>query len=701
MTAPTATKPITAALILVFVLFLTGSPVAAAGERLHYALDVALQPDAGAMQVEAVVTAPTPHTHFDFILNAGLSVVSTNGTLRASATTGDGLARRYRVTLQTPGTMLELRYRGSPRFSATPGMGGMPRGAVDGAGVYLDRGSAWYPLLDGDIGGATISATVPDGWHSISIGKREGKNARVSWSTSLAHDDIYLIAGPFHRHSRSHRGVDLSVYLLDDDAALAETYLSHSAAYLDDYGALIGDYPYAKFAVVENRWETGYGMPSFTLLGPRVMRLPFIPFTSLPHEILHNWWGNGVWVDYAGGNWSEGLTAYLADHWMQERRGQGSAYRLKALQRYSNFAIDGGDMPLRRFVSRHSDASQSIGYSKSLMLFHMLRNAMGDAAFRAGLRRLWETHRFTRVGFDQVTRTLVGEDVGLKAQAAQWLDRVGAPRLTLGAVEVEPDGAGYLLRFQLDQGTPAFRFDLPIAVTLAAGEPALRRVIPVTEQAATYSLHLPARPLRLDVDPAYDVLRYLDPTEQPPALNRLFGAPTLLVLPSAAPAAEREAWQALAAGWQRRYPALQAVDDSDPRALDPAVNRLILGWQNRLLAREADRLARDDQSLAVGGATLGGQHLDARDFAVVLVNSDANGVTTGFAGAPDVGGIAALARKLPHYGSYGGLVFDAEGTNLRKDTLRSAHSRLTRQLGDGAVELVLPPRPPLSAGDTG
>ena len=36
--------------------------------------------------------------------------------------------------------------------------------------------------------------------------------------------------------------------------------------------------------------------------GFAVLRLPFIPYTSLPHEILHNWWGNGVWVDYAGGN---------------------------------------------------------------------------------------------------------------------------------------------------------------------------------------------------------------------------------------------------------------------------------------------------------------------------------------------------------------------------------------------------------------
>ena len=32
-------------------------------------------------------------------------------------------------------------------------------------------------------------------------------------------------------------------------------------------------------------------MPSYTLLGQTVLRLPFMVKTSLGHEIAHNWWG--------------------------------------------------------------------------------------------------------------------------------------------------------------------------------------------------------------------------------------------------------------------------------------------------------------------------------------------------------------------------------------------------------------------------
>lgn len=90
------------------------------------------------------------------------------------------------------------------------------------------------------------------------------------------------------------------------------------------------------------------------------MRLPFIPYTSLPHEILHNWWGNRVWVDYEKGNWSEGLTAYLADHWMKERRGKGEQYRLKALQRYGNCAAEGH---VRQEATRPEQSPRSVARS--------------------------------------------------------------------------------------------------------------------------------------------------------------------------------------------------------------------------------------------------------------------------------------------------------------------------------------------------
>ena len=123
-------------------------------------------------------------------------------------------------------------------------------------------------------------------------------------------------------------------------------------------------------------------MPSFTLLGPTVIKLEFIVHSSYPHEILHNWWGNGVFVNSEKGNWCEGLTAYLADHLVQEQRGAGSEYRRSTLQKYRDYVHDGRDFPLTEFRERHSAATEAVGYGKALMMDHMLRRRIGDDVFR-------------------------------------------------------------------------------------------------------------------------------------------------------------------------------------------------------------------------------------------------------------------------------------------------------------------------------
>ena len=148
-------------------------------------------------------------------------------------------------------------------------------------------------------------------------------------------------------------------------------YISTTGQYVEMFNRLIGPYPYEKFALVENFWETGYGMPSFTLIGSKIIRFPFILHSSYPHEIPHNWWGNGVYVAYEEGNWCEGLTAYLADHLIKEQRGQGRNYRRTMLQRYADYVTEAKDFPLTEFRSRHSAATQAIGYGKMLMVCHM------------------------------------------------------------------------------------------------------------------------------------------------------------------------------------------------------------------------------------------------------------------------------------------------------------------------------------------
>ncbi|MGB5439806.1 MAG: M1 family aminopeptidase, partial [Gammaproteobacteria bacterium] len=416
--------------------------------QLHHQLEVQLDPQQHSIVViDTISRTDTASSGVEFQLHRDLTpeLVGSAGRLDALPVPANHLensavaTRRYRVTLPAGQKRFALRYQGrihhplqqqgeeyARGFRETSGM-------IDPRGVFLAGQSAWYPHIEGELLSFDLHLELPSGWRGMTQGKRlsqqtGGQQAEEHWRCNSPQQEIYLIAGRFSEYRRKTDGVEAMVLLREPDAGLAEKYLQATAAYLRRYSDLIGPYPYSKFALVENFWETGYGMPSFTLLGPRVIRFPFILHSSYPHEILHNWWGNSVYVDYASGNWAEGLTSYLADHLVKEQRGLGADYRRGVLQKYTDYVRRRQEFPLTAFRSRHSAVSEAVGYGKTLMLFHMLRRQLGDAAFTQALQALYRQQRFRVTGFDDVEAVFSSvAGYPLDTFFAQWVDRSGAP----------------------------------------------------------------------------------------------------------------------------------------------------------------------------------------------------------------------------------------------------------------------------------
>ena len=306
--------------------------------------------------------------------------------------------------------MSDAREEYTRGFRSTPGI-------VSKTGVYLPGASGWYPLVGRALMTFTLTVAQPATWRVVSEGAGTSRDAdgRARWASTDPVDQIHIVGGPLQVTTQAAGAAQAQVYLHDADAALSSKYLAATAQYLEMYRGLIGPYPYQKFALVENFWETGYGMPSFTLLGPQIIRFPFILTSSYPHEILHNWWGNSVFVEEARGNWSEGLTAYLADHLMQEQRGEDAVYRRSTLQKYRDYVSSAQDFPLVQFRGRHSAATEAIGYGRTMMGFHALRRAVGDETFRKFLARFYRDFKGKRASFDDVRRTMEavsGQDHG-------------------------------------------------------------------------------------------------------------------------------------------------------------------------------------------------------------------------------------------------------------------------------------------------
>ena len=704
-----------------------GRRAAGADPVVHQRLQVRIDPTTHEIAVTAEVRVPAgTAAPFEFELSGALRIATAEPAIAVVArdaragfvgnnAAGSGAPRvsRYRLSSLPADGRLRLSYAGPMRNALSAQKEEYARGFRETAGwvgtegVYLAGSSYWHPQVDRGLYTFDLEVTAPAGWHVISQGSgtSRGEDGTARWRSDAPMDEIYLTGGPLQVWRDQAGRVETLVYLRTADPPLASRYLEATRQYLDMYSRLVGPYPYDKFALVENFWETGYGMPSFTLLGSSVIRFPWILTSSYPHEILHNWWGNGVFVDYARGNWSEGLTAYLADHLIQEQRGQGAEHRRATLQKYLSYVGDHEDFPLADFRGRESAATEAVGYGKMLMLSHMLRLRLGDEAFRGFLARFYREHRGKRASFADLQAAADAEARQPLAPFFEaWVARPGAPALALGRVTVRQDGTGFVVDGTLEQRQTEqpFPLDVPVVVQTEGG--LTRATVSMTGRTQPYSVRTETRPLLAVADPQFDVFRRLDPREVPSSIGQIFGAPEVtVILPSAAAPDRLAAYRELAGAWQSDSHKLTLRLDTEATALPTDRPVWVFGLDNALAATLLGALP--GTTMEAGALTLGGQRVPRDGHAVVLTaRHPANDALA--VGLIDVGprpAFGAVARKLPHYGRYSYLAFEGdEATNTVKGEWAPLGSPLRVDLRPAGQQsqplppLAMPARKPLA-----
>ena len=576
-------------------------------------------------------------------------------------------------------------------------------------GIFLSGASYFYPQTLAQSGPPdlmTFQLTVnhPDNWKVVSQGRKmaESKNSRqVIWEAIDPMEEIFLIANRFQNYQTLHNGIDLYAFLLEPDKKLADKYFAAAKKYLDFYEKLIGPYPYPKFALIENALQTGYGMASFTFLGSRVIRFPFILNTSYPHEILHNWWGNSVYIDPENGNWAEGLTAYLSDHLLLELEGKGNQYRLQQLIKVLNYVNESNDFPLINFKWRTDMSSQAIGYGKMLMMLHMLRLQVGDDSFLKALREFYTDRRFRFAGLDDLRisfESASGKD--LSSFFAHWTYRKGGPKLTLSSVTHTPTSSGHELQIEVQQtqAGPAFPTKLPVAIWTAGTAIPQIKVLDMTEKTITASFLLTKKPGRVLIDPYTEVFRKLDRKEVPPAIGQTYGSPLpARIMPTQGDFPDvlmgyHEFAQSLVKDSNVMGPLL----NDDKSNTVPNGSLWVFGRTNSYARRLKPQLENYGVKLNENDVVIEGKTFAWKDHSFVFTLQRPGGqegsVTWIIASSGE--SIPGLIRKLPHYGKYGVLVFKGnEPENKLKGTWPFQPSGLMKTFHPG--NYTLPPQTPL------
>ncbi len=380
----------------------------------------------------------------------------------------------------------------------------------------------WYPEID-TLAVYSLSVTIPEDFTAISEAEKIKETLQNGKKTVLFYfghpaEDIHLVASKKYAVKKTFvNGVEVYTYFFKEDISLADSYLKKAVFFIKEYEKLLGKFPYKRFSIVENMYPTGYSFPTFTLIGKQILKYPFILTSSLPHEILHQWFGCSVYVDYTTGNWSEGLTTYLSDHLFSK---DPKIYRKKLLLKYMAFVNENNEYPLKDFRYKKSPVDEAIGYGKGAMVFHMLKNISGDTDFFMALRRFYSENMFKKASWKDIKAAFektLGTD--LRKFFKQWVEKKGIPSVKV------VDASSYLNangEFQIDISLKTdndFSFILPVKISSYR-----KNIFSVLDTSlGKGSILMEDIPLTLKIDEKYDTFRKLSKDEVSPVLYFLLG----------------------------------------------------------------------------------------------------------------------------------------------------------------------------------
>lgn len=638
-----------------------------------------IQPDKSYLNVTDIIKLPNSFKdEFEFIINQNLNIKTTDSELQCKNTNSGYIPLKKCIVKLNNTKTFQIEYEGiinyplrtigskfQKGYEYTPGI-------ISPEGVYLSRDSYWYPIITTNLITFTINVEVPKNWEAISQGerifhKKDTNKTTIIWNSLEPQEEIILTAGKFFEFSKPEANFVAMVFLRTYDKELADKYLDATIKFIKMYEKLIGKYPYKKFALVENFWESGFGMPSFTLLGSKIIRFPFIIYSSYPHEILHNWFGNGIFLDPESGNWTEGLTAYLSDHLLKENESSGEEYRLSNLQKYFDYVTKTEDFPLKDFKQKYSSPSEAIGYSKSMMFFHMLRLEIGDKNFIDGLREFYRENIFKLANFKDLKRCF--EKVSNKSLDSffnQWLNRIGAPEIIIKNINLYKLGDAYEIKITLEQiqEDEPFMIKIPIAIYLNGNEYAQKEILIMKKKVSDYILKVNNKPLKIIVDPEFDVFRRLNKEESPPTISQILGSKNITVfLPSSYNKYYFNKVRELFSNLSNDN--INILYDKNIEKLPNDTSIIIVGWENILLEKINELFKKHDIELEHNKIRIK-EHLISKINNILIItlrnpNNIKHSILFIGIGTNDLESLDMLLQKLSHYHKYSYLAFEDKG----------------------------------------
>ena len=285
----------------------------------------------------------------------------------------------------------------------------------------------------------------------------------------------------------------------------------HTLEFFSDY---VGPFAYEKLANVQSNSVKG-GMESATAIfysdvsvtGERSVRWRNV----IIHEVAHQWFGNCVteydWDDV----WlSEGFATYFTLMFREHAYGRDDFVMglNNAKENVYNFYKDNKDAPIihDNLKDMKDVLSYSLQYQKGAWVLHMLRNYIGEDAFRQGIRNYYKKYFNLNTTTDQFKFEMEKvSNVNLDKFFDQWLYKGGMLIIDSDWKYNEKNSE---IEISMDQvQDDGYLFDMPIEIMLTFENKSSKiESIQLDKKTKKFIISSENKPKEIKIDPSVKLL---------------------------------------------------------------------------------------------------------------------------------------------------------------------------------------------------
>jgi aminopeptidase N len=335
--------------------------------------------------------------------------------------------------------------------------------------------------------------TVVSNMPQSKVERRPGGKKEVAFARSspMATYLVALFVGELDVLEDSVDGVRLGIYTARGKSDRARYAMQSTKQIVHHYNEYFGErYPLAKLDQVALPGGITGAMENWGAIAYGEARLLYDPQKDSPqeqrqvydimaHEIAHQWFGNFVTMAWWDNLWlNESFATWMASNttdrfnpsWgMRMRYALGKEWALGEDARRTTHPIQ---TPVES-DARAMEIFDSISYAKGAAVLRMLEAYLGEEAFRSGIRRYLQSHRYSNATTADLWHHLSeasGRDV--HKLVSGWTEQPGYPviRVTQECANGEAVVKLGQERFTLnDPGAKALSWNVPVVLADAAG----------------------------------------------------------------------------------------------------------------------------------------------------------------------------------------------------------------------------------------